>query len=203
MEEKLINKLNQNIPEGATPLEEEEIEELIPGYITTRIELYDAEFKNTLEAFKKYSNRKFDFTIPNLHKLHKEMFSYVWKWAGRKRTTNKNIGVDKFKIDTELKKIIDDYSYWITHKKDPIDISVFLHHRLVKIHPYNNGNGRWARLATNLILQKLINKIIIWPEDDLFIATEFRHSYIKSLHEADKGNYELLKNIHIHHLQKD
>jgi Fic family protein len=27
-----------------------------------------------------------------------------------------------------------------------------MHHRLVKIHPFPNGNGRWARIAADVFL---------------------------------------------------
>ena len=73
---------------------------MLPKYITTRGELNDAEFKNIVDASKKYflSKRKVQFTIGNLYKIHEEMFGNVWKWAGKKRKTEKNIEVDKTQI---------------------------------------------------------------------------------------------------------
>ena len=103
-----INKINQELPPGATPLTAEELEGLLPKYITTRRELDDAEFKNISDASKIYllSRKKIQFILSNLYKIHKEMFGNVWAWAGKKRKTNKNIGVDKAQIDMEMKKFI-------------------------------------------------------------------------------------------------
>ena len=154
MESKSEKELNKALPLGASPISAEELEGLLPKYITTRQELYNAEFKNITEASKKYllSKRKFEFTIENFYKIHREMFSNVWIWAGKKRKTNKNSGVDKTQIEIELKKFIDDFHYWHGQNLEVIEISARLHHRLVYIHPFNNGNGRWARFVVNIFL---------------------------------------------------
>ncbi|MBE0461452.1 MAG: hypothetical protein IBX60_07445 [Candidatus Aminicenantes bacterium] len=64
MESKSDKKINQELPSGATPLTSEDLEGLLPKYITTREELNDAEFKNISEASKKYflSRKKNKFT---------------------------------------------------------------------------------------------------------------------------------------------
>lgn len=186
-----IKKINQELPPGATPLTGEELEGLLPKYITTRRELNDAEFKNISEASKKYllSRKKIQFNLSDLFELHKEMFGNVWAWAGKKRKTNKNIGVDKAQIEMEMKKLIDDLQYWLEHKMDIIEISARLHHRLVYIHPFNNGNGRWARFIVNLFLKEHLNSYINFPEDELLLTTAIRKAYIKSLQEADNLKY--------------
>lgn len=198
MESKSDNKINQKLPPGATPLTEEDLSGLMPKYITTRGELNDAEFKNISEASKKYflSRRKFQFTIGNLLRIHKEMFGNVWTWAGRKRKTNKNIGVDKSKIDVELKKLSDDLEYWLEQNIDIIEISARLHHRLVYIHPFNNGNGRWARFIVNLFLIEHLNSYLDFPEDELLLTTKIREIYIRALQEADFLNYKPLFDLH-------
>jgi len=38
----------------------------------------------------------------NIFKLHKRMYGDMWAWAGMFRKTNKNIGIDKWLIPTEL-----------------------------------------------------------------------------------------------------
>ena len=41
----------------------------------------------------------------------------------------------------------------LAHKSLPLDeIAAQFHHRLVDIHPFANGNGRHARLMTDLLL---------------------------------------------------
>ena len=90
MESNSEKEIDKALPFGATPLSAEELEGLLPKYITTRQELYDAEFKNITEASKKYllSKKKYEFSIENFYKTHKEMFGSVWTWAGKKRKTN-------------------------------------------------------------------------------------------------------------------
>ena len=194
MESKSDKKINQELPPGATPLTPEDLEGLLPKYITTREELNDAEFKNISEASKKYflSRKKNEFTIGNLYKIHKEMFGNVWKWAGKKRKTEKNIGVDKTQIDVELKKLLDDLKYWLEQSMNSLEISARLHHRLVYIHPFNNGNGRWARFIMNLFLKDYLNSYLEFPEDDLLLTTEIRKTYIKALQKADNLDYQPL-----------
>lgn len=195
MESKSDKKINQELPYGATPLTPEDLEGLLPKYITTREELNDAEFKNISEASKKYflSRKKNKFTIGNLYKIHKEMFCNVWKWAGKKRKTEKNIGVNKTQIDVELKKLLDNLEYWLLEQSmNSLEISVRLHHGLVYIHPFNNGNGRWARFIVNLFLKDYLNSYLEFPEDDLLLTTEIRKTYIKALQKADNLDYQPL-----------
>ena len=199
----LEKKINKAIPFGATPLSPEELEGLLPKYITTRQELYDAEFKNTSEALKKYflSKKKYKFTIKNFYKIHEEMFGNVWTWAGKKRKTNKNIGVDKIQIEIQLKNLIDDFHYWCNQDSDIIDISGMLHHRLVYIHPFNNGNGRWARFIVNIFLRDNLNAYLDFPEDELVLTTTIRIEYIKALQKADDLDYKPLIKLHKKYLK--
>ncbi|MBU0580080.1 MAG: mobile mystery protein B [Candidatus Margulisbacteria bacterium] len=193
--------LGNDLP-GSTPLDEEDLEGLIPQFITTRRELFDAEFRNITEAYTKYltSSRKFSFSMKNLYKVHKDMFEKIWKWAGAKRKTNKNIGVDKTQIDVELKKLLDDFEYWEKESVDPIEVSAKLHYRLVAIHPFNNGNGRWARFIASIYLKQKTRETIQWPDDEMRITTEFRKQYIQTLVEAGKHNYKPLIQLHKEHL---
>lgn len=187
---------------GATPLDAEVLNGLLPKYITTRKELYDAEFKNISQAINKYfmSPRRFLFTRENLYRTHKEMFGLIWRWAGARRKTELNLGVDSSMIDVEIKKLLDDLAFW-DKAMDAIEISARLHHRLVKIHPFYNGNGRWSRLVSNLYLKNKLDQFIVWPEDDLFIENELRAIYIKALQAADKGNYLPLIKLHNQYLR--
>lgn len=193
-------EFNLDLPPGSTPLSPEELEDLLPKYITTKRDLFDAEFKNISEASKKYflSKRKkpFSFDHLSLFRLHKVMFGRVWSWAGKKRQSNKNIGVDKVQIDTEMKKLSDDLDYWLEHSMDPIEISARLHHRLVQIHPFNNGNGRWARFVVNLFLKERLGSFIRFPEDDLLLATDIRKRYIQALQAADESDVGPLLALH-------
>lgn len=192
------NLINSSLPPGATPLTSEDFEGLIPKHITTRSELNDAEFINITSATNKYllSRRKFDFSAENLFKLHKDMFGKVWKWAGQKRRTEKNIGVNFFNIDVEIRKLLDDLDYWLNNSMDIIEISARSHHKLVYIHPFNNGNGRWARLTVNLFLKDHSSLTLKFPEDELLLSNDIRKAYIEALKLSDKNDFSNMISFH-------
>lgn len=173
--------------DAATPLSEEEKEGLIPSYITLRHELNEAEQANILEAEDWAPKRKRDVLDPRfLDTLHKRMFGNVWKWAGTHRTTDKNIGIEPYRINTELRQLCDDCQYWTQNDSFPPDeIAARFHHRLVQIHCYPNGNGRHARLATDLLLKNLGQPAFTWGSASLTDAGQTRRRYVNALQAAD------------------
>ncbi len=181
---------------GETPLDD--ASGLIPLYITTRKELDEAEFLNISEATRFYlfnpsKINKFKVNRESLFLLHKKMFGDVWSWAGKKRLSNKNIGVDTFRIDEEIKKLEDDFLFWIDDKADFCELLAKLHHRLVWIHPFEGGNGRWSRLVVNFIFYKEKKIFIKWEDDQ-----SFRNKYLEALRLADCGVFQDLINIFKH-----
>lgn len=178
-------------PDGATKLEPEELEALIPSYITLRGELNEAEQENILEAEDWALARKRNVVNADfLNTLHAKMFGNVWKWAGKFRHTEKNIGVDPVKIAIDLRELCDDVTYWIEHETyDPDEIAARFHHRLVYIHPYANGNGRHARLAADLLLRQLDRPRFTWGRESLVDPGETRSAYIQALRAADGHDY--------------
>jgi Fic-DOC domain mobile mystery protein B len=179
---------------GETPLDD--LSGLKLKKITTRSELDDAEAQNILKAYIKYTLnplalKKVTFDLSFFRKLHKEMFGDVWSWAGEFRTTQTSIGVEANLIHQRLYQLQDDLKYWEKEWDYP-DTATRLHHTLVKIHPFPNGNGRWARLATDLWLLKMGYPSLSWGGNITEVTTA-RTDYISSLKEADNGNYALLK----------
>ena len=160
--------------DGSTPLTEEELEQLIPSYITLRHELNEAEQANILEAEDWAFSRKRDALSERfLDNLHKRMLGRVWQWAGEHRQSNKTVGVDAYRIPTELRQLLNDCHYWLDNSTyEPDEIAARFHHRLVLIHPYPNGNGRHARLATDLLLVKLGRSRFSWGRVKLVDASK-------------------------------
>jgi len=187
-----------NYIEGQTPIDEDELEELKLTHITTIAELNIWELKN-IQSAEKWASKQSNQDMLNegyLKSLHKKMFYDVWKWAGKYRLTNKNIGVDKTIVATETRKLLDDVIYWLKHKTyQPLECAVRFHHRLVAIHPFPNGNGRHARLMTDILIEKEdISLPLTWGNNqDLTVVGKSRHRYISALQAADQGNIEPLK----------
>ncbi|MES9980937.1 MAG: mobile mystery protein B [Candidatus Thiodiazotropha sp. 6PLUC6] len=177
--------------DASTPLSAEELEGLIPSYITLRSELNEAEQANILEAEEWAFKRKRDVLSEKfLNDLHKRMFGRVWKWAGQHRQTGKNIGVDAYRIPVELRQLLDDVRFWISNDTyQPDEIAARFHHKLVWIHIFPNGNGRHARLATDLLLTALGQPRFTWGRENLVDANETRQAYVDALRAADQHDY--------------
>jgi Fic-DOC domain mobile mystery protein B len=180
--------------EGQTPLDD--ISGLLVD-VKSRRELNDLEFKNNSAAARKYllknlTDKSAPFTYEWFRKVHKDMFGKVWKWAGTPRKIDMNIGVRKEKIGAEIHKLFYDIGQWELQKDEPLEIAARIHHRLAWIHPFPNGNGRWARMIANLYLHKKKLPIIQWPiEQEIF-----RPKYLKALKAADGGDDSSLLRLH-------
>lgn len=124
--------------EGATPIDPDEAEELIPQHIATREELNVWEQENILLAARWVRRtRKDPLADESIRELHRRMFDMTWNWAGRYRRTNKNIGIDWQMIPVEVRKLVLDGSFWLQNGTYPIDEAALrLHHRLVSIHAF-------------------------------------------------------------------
>ena len=181
-------------PEGATPLDADEMEGLKFPHVTTHGELDHLEQANIAEGLLWLSRRK-DPDILNdqfIRNLHKRLFGEVWRWAGSYRLTEKNIGVDPGQISTQLRNLLDDVRYWVKNNTySPIEGAVRFHHRMVYIHPFPNGNGRHARIMADALLEKVYKaQAIDWSGgDDLQQMNERRKQYIAALKAADGGDY--------------
>lgn len=130
------------------------------------------------------------------------MYGDVWAWAGEFRKTNKNIGVDKWQIPTELRYLLDDIRYWHENNTYPPDeIAVRFKHRLVSIHCFANGNGRHSRLIADIIIEKINKKpVFTWgstnlPNDGSVLSQskdKDRAAYLRAVKAADQGDFSLL-----------
>ncbi len=178
-------------PDGATPLDADEIEGLIPIHITKQSELNEWESDNILNAMEWLQNSKEEVLSEKyIKKLHKKMFSETWKWAGKFRLSNKNIGVNWETIGPCLRDLLEDTKTRIHFKSySNTKIAVLFYHRLVFIHCFSNGNGRHARLACNKLLEIMKEEKFTWGENYSTKAEEIRKRHIQALRAADKGDY--------------
>ena len=184
-------------PDGATPLDPDEMEGLKFAHIETRGELDQLEQQNIQEGFNWLARQRNynDFlTEAFLLELHKRLFGLVWTWAGRFRQSEKNIGVDYLMIGIELRNLLDDARFWLenaTYGRE--EFAARFHHRLVKIHPFPNGNGRHARIMTDEILKSMLHvEPINWATKPLGTDGEHRQTYIRALRAADANDYSAL-----------
>ena len=182
--------------DGATPLDYDEITGLIPTHITTKGELDALEFENIARALPWMKTIKAEkvLTADFICRLHKKMFCDVWKWAGKFRRTNKNIGIHHKDVPVEVHKLCLEAEDWLEFQSYiPEEFAVRFHHRLVFIHPFSNGNGRHARVMADLIMEKLFNREpFSWGRHDLAKQGDVRTRYISALKKADDCDYSAL-----------
>ncbi len=130
---------------------------------------------------------------PYVRDPHLRMFDQTWKWAGNYRSTEKNMGVPHHEIRESLAALLGDARLWVEHGTyAPDELAIRLHHRLVLIYPFANGNGRHARLMADVLTQKHDWPVFTWRRADLARAGDFRRRYIDALQAADVHDIGLL-----------
>ena len=187
-----------DFPEGATPLND--YSGLKVSWIQLLSDLNRAEAENIFLAQKQYLHRPVNspetwFNPGILKKIHWTMFHQVWEWAGIFRTTHTNIGMKPHLIPTQLALFCAEIRSWSEGSCDLtiLERAVRIHHRLVSIHPFENGNGRFSRLIGDRYLKAFQHPCPIWPS--LQNDGNIRSHYIQSLQCADRGDYQPLMEL--------
>ena len=88
--------------------------------------------------------------------------------------------VEPIHVQSQMQELVE----WLENSKEslhPIYVASIVHYNLVRIHAFDDGNGRGARIIMNLIL---MNKGFF----PAVVRTEKKRKYLASLQEADKGD---------------
>lgn len=184
-------------PDGATPLDPDELAGLKFDHVTTRGELDELEQVN-IQAGLLWLGRRRETNILTddfLRELHRRLFGDVWAWAGSYRLREKNIGIAPQMISVSVRTLLEDAKYWTENSTYlPLEAAARFHHRLVEIHPFTNGNGRHARIAADTYLSACFDHAPIdWQNGaDLTRNNQRRDQYISALRAADGHDYSSL-----------
>ena len=181
-------------PDDGTPLTDEERRGLrLP--VLTRKELNRAEADNisrtmTWLFFTRRRLRPESVTREAwLKRLHWRMYDQVWAWAGQYRTTDRNLGVPYWQIPMDMRDLEANVQAWLADtsatRYGHDECAIRFGYRLVAIHPFPNGNGRWSRLASDAFIVALGGRRFSWGGASLTEAGELRRSYITALQIAD------------------
>jgi Fic-DOC domain mobile mystery protein B len=187
---------------GETPIDPSDLKD---HSITTRLELCQAEALNIRKAYVKYlaatpSKRLAPFDYAWLLRLHEEMYCDVWIWAGQPRQENLNLGVAWPHVSEQVLALTRDLPCWGESGMSLLEQATRLHYRAVSIHPFWNGNGRWARLLANIWLRRHKTPLILWPEQSIGQESLIRNDYLKALKAADDGDFGPLLALHTQHV---
>lgn len=181
-------------PGDGTPLtDEERLGMRLP--VLTRKELNRAEADNISQAMTWlfFSQRRLRPEVVTreawLKRLHWRMYYQIWAWAGQYRTTERNLGVPYWQIRMDMRDIEADAHVWLADTSatrwSQDECAVRFVYRLVLIHPFPNGNGRWSRLAADSLIVALGGRRFTWGGASLTETSELRRRYIRALQTAD------------------
>ncbi len=182
-------------PSGATPLEEGDLEGLIPDFVATRADLNQVEFENIAKALPWARGQAralgpegiLDYGF--MLRLHRRMFGDVWTWAGTQRWRVTNIGVEPHLVTAQSSLLLDDAKFWHAHGVfEPDTLAVRIHCRLVSIHPFPNGNGRCTRMMADLYLTSIGVEPFPWGGANLDVDGSSRATYIAALIKAARAD---------------
>jgi cell filamentation protein len=139
-----------------------------------------------------------EFSTTLILNIHKIAFEELYHWAGQWRDVNVTVGQltppEPAQIIHLMYQFIDNLNYKIAVSKtidEIVETLIYAHYEFVKIHPFNNGNGRTGRMLMNLVTMKFgFKPIVLYKREG-----ESRKIYIQSMQQGDKGNFELLDSL--------
>ena len=159
---------------------------------------YEAKGITKAELFVFGLDTEIAITTTLILEIHKIAFEEVYDWAGKWRSVNVSVGQltppEPSQIIHLMYQFIDNLNFKIsvsTIQEEIIETLIYTHYEFIKIHPFNNGNGRTGRILLNLVAMKFGYK----PLELYRHEGESRKVYIQSMQQADKGNFELLSNL--------
>lgn len=130
--------------------------------------------------------------------IHRIAFEELYDWAGSWRLSDVVVGQllppAPNMVLQLMYQFLDHLNYKIENSKDESSVIaclIYAHYEFVRIHPFNNGNGRTGRILMNLVAMKLGYQ----PIDLYYREGDARKAYINAMKEADKGNEKPLADL--------
>ncbi|MCP4460114.1 MAG: hypothetical protein GY816_19135 [Cytophagales bacterium] len=168
--------------------------------ISDRNKLNEEEARGIIRAeeFMYDLDESIELTSSLILQLNKTAFGHLYEWAGKWRTSDFKVGSHipppYQEVPSLIYQFLEELNFKLRKSSDNetlIKSIAFAHHQVVKIHPFNNGNGRTARLLSDLIA--LINgydHIILYHRQG-----EERQTYLEAIRAADKYDYKKLEEL--------
>ena len=160
-----------------------------------RINEYEAKGIASAELFVFGLDSNTPFSTQLLLEIHSIAFFELYDWAGKWRTTQVIVGQltppEPIQILQLMYQFIDNLNFKINNAKtsqEHLECLIFAHYEFVRIHPFNNGNGRTGRIVMNLVALKFGYR----PLELYHREGDSRKIYIEAMKSADKGNFEPL-----------
>lgn len=133
-----------------------------------------------------------DLSVALLQDLHRRAFGHLYDWAGQWRRTVPNVGAYLPPAAERVPMLLYEFIDELRHRQQqlapipsPAEVAgllAYAHHRLVAIHPFTNGNGRTARLVTDLLAYNYgYHEVILYQRQ----PGEGRDTYLQVIRQAD------------------
>lgn len=186
--------------DGQTPLPQELQKGLKLKMVQTMGELDEYEEQNIAEGLAWLDRVEADCLDYGLWlKLHRKLFGDVWSWAGKIRDHDLNNPdfLQPLLIRVEMKKLIDNARFWFEkHTYPEKETLARIHERVLTIHPFANGNGRWSRILSEYICKRKKLEPPLWNLKLKNNPENRRRKYIEAVEEARQNkNYSTLADI--------
>jgi cell filamentation protein len=177
-----------------------------PGPEDNKLGLSDKNLINELEAKGIAAAELFIFGLDSdnpissqiLLEIHKIAFSELYEWAAMWRTNQVVVGQltppDPVQVLQFMYQFIDNLNFKAgiaTNFQDHLDTLTFAHYEFVRIHSFNNGNGRTGRILMNLVALKFGYR----PLELYHREGDDRKIYIDAMKSADKSDFGTLTNL--------
>ena len=159
---------------------------------------YEAKGIAAAELFVFGLDSETEISTQLLLEIHNIAFSELYEWAGSWRSTTVTVGQfttpKPSKVVQLMYQFIDNLNFKVNNaatQKQHLDCLTYAHYEFIRIHPFNNGNGRTGRILMNIVALKFGYK----PLELYHRDGNSRKNYIEAMKTADNGNFEPLKTL--------
>lgn len=159
---------------------------------------YEAKGLATAELYVFELDTETPISTSLILEIHRIAFGQLYEWAGKWRTTQVTVGQLlpplPNQVTQAMYQFIDNLNFKISvsnTRDEHLECLVYAHYEFIRIHPFNNGNGRTGRILMNIVAMKFGYK----PLELYFREGESRKTYISAMKSADNGNFENLMTL--------
>lgn len=154
-----IHSIHSSLKIENNSLSIKEVKDVINGKLVIGPEKEIQEVKNAYKAYEMIKKVN-PYSVTDLKKVHGVMTNLLVDESGVFRSGEEGVFSGDICIFIAPKpefvpKLMDDLFLWMKKNKDeihPLILSSIFHYEFVFIHPFQDGNGRMARLWQNIIL---------------------------------------------------
>ena len=118
--------------------------------------------------------------IRQLHKtlLREDYYVHRTLPDGTVTTYTIHAGTYKTRPNSVITRYGDRFEYASPEEIDPVELAALFHYRYIRIHPFEDGNGRIARLLVNFILARHNYPMVV-------VRSRNKKDYLEALHKTD------------------